>query len=345
MICHEQKLLPRDIVEPGRMKRLQRDLIRSGQHIPGFALVDEDDLARSANITASSEWQLAMLPADGPVRPLDQPRAQMLPVSKGKMPVCTLTFDVAQATIIEAEVRTSNRPDNHTPDVLLAKRSLPVQAGKKVQVALDFDVTIDEPRYVFVCVKRNEHASLHCSESRVTGLLSVNNFSLQSPPADIDVETFEFWCPERRPSGHNFAFQLNPPLACFAAKNVANGIARPASQSNAWVADPADPAPLLTLSWSKPQTISRIELSFDTDFDHPMESSLLGHPERAVPFCVKACTILNDHGKVLAQVADNHQTRRTVRFKEPVTATGISVRIDGTHGSPASIFEVRCYTS
>jgi len=33
--------------------------------------------------------------------------------------------------------------------------------------------------------------------------------------------------------------------------------------------------------------INRIILNFDTDFDHPMESVQMGHPENRVPFCVK----------------------------------------------------------
>src|SRR5207302_1638946 len=104
------------------------------------------------------------------------------------------------------------------------------------------------------------------------------------------------------------------PLSCFSPSNVTNGVARPTSQPNAWVADPTDPSPSLTLRWKAPQTISRIELSFDTDFDHPMETTLLGHPERVSPFCVKAFTILDGSGRELARIQDNHQTRNSIRF-------------------------------
>ena len=33
-----------------------------------------------------------------------------------------------------------------------------------------------------------------------------------------------------------------------------------------------------TACWAEPRTVGRIELAFDTDFDHPMESVLMGHP-------------------------------------------------------------------
>ena len=44
----------------------------------------------------------------------------------------------------------------------------------------------------------------------------------------------------------------------------------------------------MTVRWPHEQVIARIELVFDTDLDHPMESVLLGQPERVVPFCVRA---------------------------------------------------------
>jgi hypothetical protein len=275
----------------------------------------------------------------------------MLPMGKGRIPTFTLYLDVDAQTTVLFELRTSNLPDNHTPDVVLAKRAVVSEPGSKIPFVIDFEVEIDEPRYVFVCVMRNEHVSVHCSELRLTGVLSVcnrfdpavSNYGIQRPPVDIGVETFEMWCPERRPSGQNFAFEINPPLRCFGSANVSNGIARPTSQPNAWVADPADARPTLTVRWNEPQSIARIELGFDTDFDHPMESVLMGHPERVIPFCAKDFTVLDGSGTELACVCDNHETQRTIRFERPVTTDALSIRIGTTHGAPAALFDLRCY--
>jgi hypothetical protein len=45
-----------------------------------------------------------------------------------------------------------------------------------------------------------------------------------------------------------------------------------------------DASPQLVLKWNKAVTIQTIQLTFDTDFDHPMESVLMQHPEHAMPF-------------------------------------------------------------
>jgi hypothetical protein len=87
-------------------------------------------------------------------------------------------------------------------------------------------------------------------------------------------------------------------------------------------------------------------LSFDTDFDHPAESVLLGHPETIMPFCVRAYRILDAKGNVLHKCSDNHQTRNTIRMERPVSTDRLTIEL--THPSnqtPAALFEVRCYES
>jgi len=127
------------------------------------------------------------------------------------------------------------------------------------------------------------------------------------------------------------------------------------------VADFAHERPTLRLTWDQPQTIARVELSFDTDFDHPMESVLMGHPERVMSFCVREVCVAQgvrvpvlaggvgeesgcDSVVALAELSQNHQTRRTLRFREPVVTDCLEIRLLAPHPDiPAALFEVRCY--
>jgi hypothetical protein len=351
--CTAQGLLPRDLVAPGRMAALQGTLQRLGQFIPEVLVHDPQDLVQSAQIRASSELQLHMLPADGPQLPLTQAWAQMLPVPAGHMPRLTFGAAVHSPTTLQVELRTSDRPGNHTPDRLLAATEIALLPAAQAQVKLDFGVEIDTPRYVFVCFRPNPDVELCTSTLRVTGLLSaaqkwnkaVSNYGRQEVPdgLDLGVEEFEFWTPARRPQGANLALACDPPLGGFGAANVANGVARPTGGPNAWVAAVDDPHPTLRLTWDEPQLIRTVELSFDTDFDHPMESVLMTHPERVMPFCVKALRVCID-GREAALITDNHQTRRQLVLPEPRTATALTVEVLETWSdAPAALFEVRCY--
>ena len=83
---------------------------------------------------------------------------------------------------------------------------------------------------------------------------------------------------------------------------------------------------------------------FDTDYDHPMESVLMGHPETVMPFCLRDYIIKDGRGKVIYEKKDNYQTRNSIIFQEPVSTKQLV--IETVHPSaevPAAIFSVRCY--
>ena len=349
-LCLRHKLGPRDLLGGELMQQLQQQLLVSGQYIPGIRQTHPANLALSATVTASSTLRLDQLPADGPTRPLAKSWAQLVPVAAGRVPAATFLVTATEATDLQLELRTSNRPDNHTPDVVLATRRVAVKVGSETPVTVDFDVKIDLPRYVFFCLMQNPAVSVRLSEARVTGLLSVcngvnaavSNFGRQTPPPDIGVEGFEFWCPERRPGGQTLALTLKPPVEAFAPEAVLDGWGRPSDAPHAWVAATKDDQPWLRLRWNKPQTVSRVVVVFDADFDHPLESVQWGHPERAVPFCVKSFRLLSGAGKELARVENNHQSRYEFVLPTPLATDELTLEVLAMNGehSPAAVFEV-----
>ncbi len=266
-------------------------------------------------------------------------------------PRATFLADVERPTELSIELRTSNRPENYTPDVLLAEAKLQLDRGEVQPVVFDFDVDIDAPRYLFYCLRKNNDVSIHRSEQRVTGILSVTQKKTCACPTMVPKCRRGHWrrvvrvlVPRAPPGGLNLALTIDPPLDGFEPQNVVNGVARPTNQPNAWVAALDDPLPTLTLQWSKPQTVGRIELSFDTDFDHPMETCHWGHPERAMPFCVKHYRICDDAGRLLHEQVDNHQTRNMIILPKPVTTVSLQIELMATQGAaPAALFEIRCY--
>lgn len=353
-LCHRHRLPPRALGAPEHIGRLQRALLRAGHHIPGFALADPADLARLARLTASSELQLRELAPDGPTLPLAERWAMMLPVTGGTRLRLTLFTHATASSELRAELRLSSRPDNHTPDVTLETLAVPVTAGTDQPCELAFQHTFADSRYAFVCLFANDAVAIRCSEQRVTGLLAlcheanpaVAEDAVQNPPPGLGIDRFEFWEPRRRPGGHNFALRLAAPLPVYGAANLVNGVARPTAQPNAWVADFTDRTPHVTLTWSEPQSLARIELSFDTDLDHPMESVLWGHPEREMPFCVRSYRIRDDTGAVIARRSDNHQTRNVILLEQPVRTSSLRLELDApSEHVPAALFEIRCYAT
>jgi len=360
-LCKKHNALPRDIAAPGRIAELQRELLRRGQYIPGIALNDPEDLAPSAHITTTSALTLAELKGAFPngapkLRRLDAAWAMMLPLAKGPAPAVTFRVRAHADTVLKVELRRSAKVGNHTPDTSLGVQEIPLKAADALQdLTLAFSAAVDAPQYAFYILHANPQVEVLLSDERRTGVLALTHAAnkavaraaVQNPPADSGVDAFEFWLPRRRPEGENLACRIAPALAAYAPENVTNGIQRPVCAPNAWAASPDDAAPALTFTWDKPQTIARAVLCFDTDFDHPMESVQMGHPEADMPFCVRAYTIRDaDTGGILVEVNDNHLSQREHVFATPVTTASMRVEVSQPGARiPAALFGVRFYAN
>ncbi|NML41081.1 FAD-dependent oxidoreductase [Chitinophaga sp. G-6-1-13] len=350
-ICKEQQVLPADVFHKGLVPMLQKRLQQTGQHIPGLPLQDKEDLVQTATIEASSELVFTGFPGTTFTQPLQLSVAQLLPLPKGSIGPMVFHADATEATTLEVELRITSRKGNHTPDVTLEKQFIALQPGRNC-VPLSFNAVLDDNRYAFIIFQKNPLVQLHRTHKRLTGVLSVfntvnkavSNYGKQTPPEDIGMEAFEFWCPQRRPEGHNIDLKYEAGIPLFQAENIRNGTDRPVGSPNAWVADWADPAPQLALRWDAPVTIHHIDLFFDGDYDHPMESVLMTHPETVMPFCVRNYRIKDAAGHVLAEVTGNYQTHNRIRLSQPLTTDQLILEVEHPSADiPAAVFAVRCY--
>jgi hypothetical protein len=231
---------------------------------------------------------------------------------------------------------------------LLDALEVPFPEGES-HIEARFPKPIDRDGFHFVTLHPHPGVHVKVSHERMTGVLAVTNAfnkavatsSRQTPPDGIGIDSFEFWLPKRRPEGRNLAMTIDPPLDVFSPANVARGPARPTRTVNAWVADPDDPRPELTLTWPEPVRIARVIVEFDPDWDHPMESVLMTHPEDVVPFMVRDFDLLDGDGRTLTEIRDHHSARFEHRFSEPLSSSKLALRIHATHGAPAAVFRLR----
>ncbi|HXI01518.1 MAG TPA: FAD-dependent oxidoreductase [Sphingobacteriaceae bacterium] len=337
-----------DLSKSENIKILQQELLETGHHIPGLVYNGSENLIKTAKVSSSSELLLNALPFDGPWIGLDFSAAQMLPVAPEKLSKMTFLANAAKPTTLEVELRISSKAENYTPDITIEKRSIPLTEGENT-IDLDFSYEVDQPRYVFICFMKHEEVTIKGSETRVTGLLTaynkinkaVSNYGKQTPTEDIGVDEFEFWCPHRRPAGHNFGVTIEKSIKLFSVSNIANGIFRPTISPNAWVANLDDAKPSLTFEWDAPQTINELVIAFDTDYDHPMETSLMGHPETVMPFCIRNYQICNDKDEVIYEMSNNHQTINKILLNKPITTSKLTLEFEKPlENVPVAVFEV-----
>lgn len=349
VLAKEQQLLPQQVNK--QINTLQQRLLKAGQFIPGIKNNDPHDRVKEATVTASSEFKLSGLSENGKLYTLDAGIAQLLPVSPGKIPVMRFHVKAARETTLVIHLAVCSRKGSYTPDLILEERTVSLQAGRNC-IELEWKAIIVDDRYAFLMLRKNTAVAAYLSDTRLTGVLSlfqtenkaVSNTGVQTPPEGIGMDSFEFWTPKRRPEGHNLAISFSSPLYNYAASNIKNGYARPYHAPNAWAADLTDASPRLVLNWKHPRSIQTIQLTFDTDFDHPMESVLMHHPEHVMPFCIRNYAIYDGQGRLVKKVTGNYQTRNTITLPEPLVTDTLVIECEHpAENIPAAIFEIRCY--
>jgi hypothetical protein len=350
-LCRENNLLPRDISKSSRVQELQLRLMRTGQHIPHVHVPDPTDLAEKATISASSCYALSKLPPSDERVGLEFNLALLVPAEAGKFPQTTLYFTSDKSTEVEVQLRASEREGNFTPDSILSSQNIKLSKGENQPVAIDFDVTLERAQYVFVCIMRCEGVSVSASDELVSGVMSlvhrgnkkVASRAVQTPPDGIGFDSFEFWLPQRRPQAKLLAIAFEPPIKPFGVDQLASTYTRPFITSNMWVAAKNDATPTLKLTWQEKQTIRRVVIFFDVDYDHAMETVQYGHPERAMPFCVRSFRLRDAAGTVIREIKDNHQGRVCIDLQEPYETKVLRIEVTATHGCPAAISRVGVY--
>ncbi|AUP79716.1 FAD-dependent oxidoreductase [Flavivirga eckloniae] len=349
-LCTQKSLKPADILKNGEIENLQNELNIIGQSIPNIPVKSKTNLIDSAKIEVSSELEISEIPFDGSWFKLNISTAQLLPFKAGQNYNFKLLVQADEPTQLEAQLRTSEKPKNYSPEVILEKQTIHLEQGEQY-ITIEFSNTVSQDQYAFVTFLSNDKVSLKTSNKRYTGVLSVfngvnkavSNNGKQVPPPNIGVDEFEFWTPHRRPEGQNIAMKVYPSIRSFSSKNIGNGYVRPWGEVNAWVADLNDETPTFKVEWDEAKTVSEIKLFLDPDYDHPMESTLMGHPEEVVPFCVRNYVIKDLEGNVLYKVEGNYQTINDFKPEEPLNLKGFTVELE--HPSkdvPAAIFEILC---
>jgi len=335
---------PREVAQKGLVSELQQQLMQTGQYIPGIKGAQPSDLVPKAKLRPSGEYELSELPGNGAFRLLNKNMAMLLPLQGGKTPVFTFSVKAAEATALTVDLRYTSIKGNFTPDVILVTQTVDIPAGASLPV-IDFRHKLPEAQYVTVMLHKNEKLSVEQSDVRLTGVLSLFYKHTQKQNAQYGVEEIAYYTPERRPNGLNFAMKAAPAIKSFMAANMLTGICRPAADcSNAWVAPLNDEKPTLRCEWKQPQTVSRLILWFDTDFDHPMESCLMGHPEDVMPFCVRCFTVTDDSGAVIAAVEDNRSSRVEIRLEKPLTTRSLTVQLTRPLETvPAALFALQAF--
>lgn len=322
--------------------RIQQSLLKEDHYIVGVQGADPDDLARQAQISASSvhagqgaedfEPERALrLELDGDGNDI------MFPVLTGRLDEVRLLME--GAGVLEAELWQCDKKRNFYPAVSIGKFTVEVKNdGARGWTVLPLQMEDLPDGWYFLHVK-GAGLALWASPDRLPGFRVMKYY-----PRGRRV--YSRW-PRLDEVGAPY-MRIEPEPALYTADKVANGYSRPYHEPNLWVSARTDftEPETLTLKWQSAVRLNRLQLAFDSDLDKELKNQWVPYPFHVIANCVKDYAIeakVGGEWRQLAEVSGNYQRFRVHRF-ETVETDAVRISFLSTWGTPyAGVYEIRAY--
>ena len=358
-MCSRHSCSPRALGQ-SHIAELQHKLLRADATILARPVGQDDDLAPSATVHATSETRFN-----------DQASGQPVPLLK---PVGNVLWDWPR-DLEWVEVYVENDSDVEQPVELSVYRAAPDRRWTSMHEYRDcgwndlrFPVfrrlasreTAAEPGFegwhriaLSPSLQLDGKDPTHDGD-RLLVALNGNSYLKWAAATGVHetaagVEHFD-QIDEWRPLSAMMTMRLGPAPGLGEAANAVNGFHRRFSIAplNVWMSDPAQPLPqTLSLSWAEPQTFSRVSVTFDnlarTMHDNPWEYGPRAMPQLVKSYALEAELDAGGWTKI-AEAQENYHRHRVHTF-DPATATGLRLRVLATHGQnqPARVYQVRVH--
>lgn len=351
-LCAAKGVTPREL-HADHLEELLQTLLRQDASIVGLCSSDASDLARRAQVSASSSLTALAVEQAGEGRyRLELDAALLFPVEP-RLDGLELLLDADAATTVEVELWDTGRKENYVPHTRRASASAAVQPGEKQWVRFALNWEPGEAQNAFVIVKANEAVQLRHSAEPVSGVLPF--FGGGKPRAVKDLEDHRHDQPVvrwsmRHKARQPFCFRALGATGAYAPEKAVNGYRRPYGGPNQWMSDrTADgEEQWLQLAWDEKVSVARVELTFNDDVNEDLINLHHHHtPFETMPELVKDYRLEVWEGggwKTLLRESDNRRRKRVHVLDGAIHTDRLRVVAEATNGSRyVEIIEVRVY--
>ena len=339
-LCKKYGISPRQVGQD-HMEELQQMLLEADQYIVGKPYRDPANLAADAEVSVSSVKPLENLQQEQ-LRPLTESLALSLPL-RGKVSGICLYGQAKKDTILACHLFRADKPENYNPAEKVCSLTVPVTAGESTPIELPLNLDL-KPGHYFLEVEENTDLALAMSGFSFTGAIT-SWLKHNIDPTHVDWETGVMKDREWVVTQDCLCFRVDCDEAMFGAKNLQNGFTRPYAGSNIWHSAGKEDQQIV-LRWEKPQSISKIQLFFDSNLNRFCRSAETDYTDlfyRMVKDYTISYKAEDGTSRILCRVRDNFQRVNELDF-DAVYTDEITVSLEDTHGQPFySVYEIRCY--
>lgn len=337
---------------------IQQRLLKDGCFLPNVKNRDPADLARHAEVSASSEAPyLGASPGDSwvdgglgdggrhPDDHLTALRGQWFPIETGagapglNSVSVKLRNNSASTVCIPAALSEVDHIWDYRVDtgMALEKTTLQVEPGEHW---VEWEVDIDAAR-LYRQETGGQYLRLDLSESPDVEWIPAGRIL----PGAVSAFEMAPGRMRRFGAGVTLSHRIEPAQHAYPAMSVVSGVARPHASANVWRSDPGHPLEQwLQLDWQEPQEIQKIHLSFAGNLlrEYDQTPALWTDPQTVRDYYIRVKT---DAGwREVTTQTGNGLPRRVHELPRTVTTSSMQIVVQGTNGDPsATVYEVRCY--
>jgi hypothetical protein len=357
---------PREAAAEGHICRIQQEIIKDDVHVLGIRNEDDKDLARNAEVSASSEQKLDFGDPDTErFELLDRPRAQVFPVTHERLDTAQVFIknETKTAKKIKASLQELSRIWEQGEGKTIKVCDIEVSPDFHGWMSIPFNarVTPNKP-YRLVLDKADGVYWAHSLyqptgttaqyQHSCPGGCEPKNAALPFFQSDkVVIPKYKVWNNYGWRRGFSFAVRITPVPAPFSGSNVNNGYAWPFDMPNLWISEYGKPLPQhVTIDFGIVRKFNTVMISFDTNLNqlHTYMPGQWKSPLCARHWCLYGKT--NSGWEKIYEEDNNYQRRRKVRF-DSIEASAIKLEVISTNAKEsaalyeksARVYEIRVY--
>jgi hypothetical protein len=357
---------PREAASNRHVQKVQQAVIKDDIQILGIRNKDEDDIARTAKVTVSSEQELNLSEPDLTVyEELSVPRAQVFPVTQDFIEIIEVFIknNISETRKAEASLYEINHIWDQDDGVVVKSFSVNIPANFCGWLPIPFQTKVTPNKPHRLALNKVDGVSWAHSIHQPTGTSAQYHHTCPggSEPKNADqpffhpdqivIPEYKLWKNYGFRSSFSFAMRITPNSMPFGGENVNNGYAWPFDMPNLWISKEGLPLPQhIVLDFEDEKEFNTVMVSFDTNLNllHTYMPGLWKSPVCAKEWKLYAKTDLG--WNFIFHEDNNFQRRRVVRvdsvktryLKLEVLSTNAS--LDGKASERcARVYEVRIY--
>lgn len=347
-LCVQLAVTPRELQQQ-HLEVLQQTLLRQDASVIGLKNQDTRDLARQAQVAASSCMTQIKIEQSDEVYELATDFGILFPVDQ--LDGLELLLDVHKDTRLQVELWATGRPENYIPYAKQLEVEVRLSAGGRQWSLIPLQWHPEAEQNAFIVIKANAAVGLHLSHEPHTGVLSFVKTDSAGAVTELGdkqvVQPVVQWTMSRcvrKPA----CLRLLKPTGVFHVSKLLDGYLRPYGGPHMWISEKTTDEQWLQYHWPQPVMIHEIHLVFNDDVNEDL-NNLHHHrtPHEVMPELVKSYKLQiwhEDGWEMVCAVTDNRRRKRVHRLEQPAASTKLRIVLEETNGcSRFEVIEVRVY--